>query len=227
MSYAVDAANNCIAITDPRRKDNPLIYVNQGFQKLTGYSYKESVGRNCRFLQGDDHDQEAVVTLRRAVAAGEDCHVILRNYRKDGSLFYNELYLSAIYDDAGELRYFMGVQSDVSSRVMKERQLQQAVEETVKNATWFTRAILDNLARIREEDTGGANLGELTKREEEVLSHMVRGLTNAEIAEVLGIAENTVRNYVAGIYGKLGVNRRSDAVIWAVRRGLGTSPEPV
>lgn len=79
----------------------PLIYINPAFEATTGYALEEVYGRNCRFLQGDDRDQESVYALRRALREGKSCTVILRNYRKDGTMFYNELNLSPIHDNNG------------------------------------------------------------------------------------------------------------------------------
>ncbi|MBO6632509.1 MAG: PAS domain S-box protein, partial [Psychroserpens sp.] len=88
-SSALQSANNGIIITDALVKDNPIIYFNPAFQRLTGYSSKEILNHNCRFLQGKDRDQEGLVTLRKAIKKGESCQVTLRNYKKDGSLFWN------------------------------------------------------------------------------------------------------------------------------------------
>lgn len=110
----LDATDNTMTITDPNLPDNPLIYVNKEFSNLTGYSYEESVGRNCRFLQGDDRDQEGVRELRAAIREGRNTQVVLRNYRKSGEVFWNELYLTAVRDNQGEVIYFFGVQNDIT-----------------------------------------------------------------------------------------------------------------
>lgn len=106
--------DNTLVVTDPTLPDNPLIYVNEQFEALTGYSYDEAVGRNCRFLQGEDRDQPEIDALRDAVRGGRNVRAVLRNYRKDGSMFRNELYLTAVHDEAGKLRYFLGVQNDIT-----------------------------------------------------------------------------------------------------------------
>ena len=223
MSVAIDASNNCICITDPRQNDNPIIYVNKGFEKLTGYDREDCVGKNCRFLQGEDQAQEGVDQLRQAIKNGEDTGVILRNYKKDGSLFWNELYLSPIYSQAGELIYFMGVQNDITGRVQHEQNLQRAIERTFSDPSWFTSSIMDNLVQLRGERVNTVSIRELTDRERETLKHVAQGLRNQEIASRMGLSVHTVRNYLANVYEKLDINSRTDAAIWARKRGLGGS----
>ncbi len=110
----LDATDNVITIADATLSDTPLIYVNREFENLTGYSFDEIIGQNCRFLQGDDRDQPELERLREALSKGENIRVELRNYRKDGTMFWNELYLTSVYDQAGELKYFLGVQNDIT-----------------------------------------------------------------------------------------------------------------
>jgi PAS domain S-box-containing protein len=220
LSVAIDATNNCICITDPNQPDNPIIYVNRGFERLTGYDRDEVIGRNCRFLQNDDRDQPALRELRTAIQEGYDTRVLLRNYRKDGSMFWNELYLSAVYDDQGKVIYFMGVQNDVTQRVNHEINLQKAIEQTFADSSWFTSSVMENLMRIRSGTVSAAQLEDLTSRELETLEFLAEGLKNDEIARRMNISTNTVRNYLASIYDKLGVHTRTDAAIWARERGL-------
>ena len=127
---ALDAANNLIVVTDPTVPDNPLVFVNEYFLEVTGYSRDEVIGQNCRFLQTRpdgtrDDDQDAVRELARAVEAGEATQVVLRNYRKSGELFYNELFITPVRDPEGRLVHFVGVQNNVTERV---RARQDAVE---------------------------------------------------------------------------------------------------
>ena len=86
---AVAASSNGITISDSKLPDDPLIYVNRSFELMTGYSSEEVLGRNCRFLQGNDRNQSALLEIRAALREGRDCEVLLRNYRKDGTLFWN------------------------------------------------------------------------------------------------------------------------------------------
>lgn len=119
-NIALEASNNGIVISDARSPDHPIIYCNSGLVKMTGYSKKEILSRNCRFLQADDRDQKEVKIIKSAVENGRACHVVLRNYRKDGTLFWNELNITPVYNEAKELCYFIGVQNDVTSAKNEE-----------------------------------------------------------------------------------------------------------
>lgn len=124
------ASSSCgITIADARLPDMPLIYVNRAFEKITGYSIEETEGKNCRFLQGNDRDQEARHELRAAIDAGEPCTVILRNFKKDGTPFWNELNISPVQNAAGELTHFIGVQTDVTRRKDAEDALRESNKE--------------------------------------------------------------------------------------------------
>jgi PAS domain S-box-containing protein len=126
LDRAVAASSNGILITDPNLPDNPIVYVNPAFVKTTGYSMEEAIGRNCRFLQGEDRGQPALEELRVAIREGRGCQVVLRNYRKDGTLFWNELYVSPVHDEAGRLVNFVGVQNDVTESKRTEEMLRRS-----------------------------------------------------------------------------------------------------
>jgi len=137
LDRAVAASSNGIVITDPRLPDDPIVYVNPAFEKTTGYPMEEVIGRNCRFLQGEDRDQPALEELRACLREGQECRVVLRNYRRDGTRFWNELYVSPVHDDAGNVINFVGVQNDITEskraqEVLKgsEDRLRLAVEST-------------------------------------------------------------------------------------------------
>jgi len=97
LKKAVDASNDGIVIAEQEGDDNILIYVNKAFERLTGYRADEILYQDCRFLQAGDRDQEGLTTIRSAISDGKSSRVILRNYRKDGSLFWNELSISPVY----------------------------------------------------------------------------------------------------------------------------------
>jgi len=119
---AVVAAGLAFTITDPHQPDDPLVFVNPAFERTTGYSAEEAVGRNCRFLQGPDTDPADVALVRELLAEERHGTVTLLNYRKDGTAFWNELSLSPVYDATGRLTHFVGIQADVTPRVMAEQE---------------------------------------------------------------------------------------------------------
>ena len=125
----LEAASSGILITDPTRVDNPIVTCNRAFLEITGYSAEEVVGANCRFLQRDDRDQDAIAELREAVADGKKCRVLLRNYRKDGIMFWNELQVSPVRDDQGRVTHFVGILADVTQREKKQNALNQVLQE--------------------------------------------------------------------------------------------------
>ncbi len=128
---AIASSHNGIVITDYLVPNNPVVYVNSAFEKITGYAASEVIGKNCRFLQGNDVFQPEKDLLRKAVIKGEACSVILRNYRKDGSLFWNELNISPIFDDLGKVTHFIGIQTDITARKEAEKDLKKQMRLTV------------------------------------------------------------------------------------------------
>src|SRR5919107_1477962 len=125
---ALAATSSAILITDPKEPDNPIVYANPTFERITGYSIEEAIGKNCRFLQGEDRDQPALEELRAAIREGRECQVTLRNYKKDGTLFWNELSISPVRDEEGHLVSFVGVQNDVTERKRAEEALRDSEE---------------------------------------------------------------------------------------------------
>ncbi|MBA3472437.1 MAG: PAS domain S-box protein, partial [Rubrobacter sp.] len=125
---AIAASSNGIVITDPNQPDDPIIYVNPAFASMTGYSAQETLGRNCRFLQGTEREQPALEELRAALRDGRRCKVVLRNYKKDGAPFWNELSISPVRDREGKLLNFIGVQEDVTERKRAEEALRDSEE---------------------------------------------------------------------------------------------------
>jgi diguanylate cyclase (GGDEF)-like protein/PAS domain S-box-containing protein len=120
---ALEASGNGIVITDCRRSDNPIVYVNPAFERITGYSAGEALGQNCRFLHGNDHNQPGTRSLREAVASTREAKVVLRNYRKDGRLFWNELLIAPVRTEDGSVTHFVGVQNDITEQKLAEENL--------------------------------------------------------------------------------------------------------
>ncbi|MFC6049794.1 PAS domain-containing protein, partial [Methylobacterium hispanicum] len=123
---AVETTRMPMIVTDPRQPDNPIIFANRAFLAMTGYAPEELVGRNCRFLQGPETDRETIAEVRQAIAERREFATEILNYRKNGSTFWNALFVSPVYNAAGELVYFFGSQLDVSRRRDAEDALGQA-----------------------------------------------------------------------------------------------------
>ncbi|MGR4067292.1 PAS domain-containing protein [Halomonas sp. LR3S48] len=129
LERIVDASEDGIVVAEQEGDENILIYVNQGFERLTGYSTDEILYQDCRFLQGDDRDQPALINIRKALSEGRPCREVLRNYRKDGTMFWNELSITPVFDADDNLTYYIGVQKDVTERVEAQMELERLKAE--------------------------------------------------------------------------------------------------
>ncbi|WP_210526640.1 histidine kinase famiy protein [Rubellimicrobium arenae] len=123
---AVEATRMPMIVTDPRQPDNPIVFCNPAFQQMTGYTFEEIRGRNCRLLQGPDTDRTVIDELRQAIDQRREIAVEILNYRKNGSAFWNALFMSPVFNQDGELVYYFGSQLDVSRRRDAEDALRQA-----------------------------------------------------------------------------------------------------
>lgn len=123
LQHAVMDSRDGIVIADASAADVPLIFVNPAFQRMTGYDEHECIGRNCRFLQGGYLDEGQRAIIREGIANGQGFSEVLPNYRKDGTLFWNELSVSPIHDENGTVTHFIGFQKDVTQRVLLDEQL--------------------------------------------------------------------------------------------------------
>lgn len=119
LQQAINSSSISVSLADAQAPDMPLIYVNPAFEKLTGYPAEEVLGKNCRFLHTQYKEQADLNRLRNALRAGEAVSVTLRNHRRDGTPFWNELHLSPLYSSEGELTHFLGIQQDVT--VLKDK----------------------------------------------------------------------------------------------------------
>lgn len=150
LQAAVMDSRDGITISDGTHLDNPLIFVNPAFERMTGYSFEEVEGKNCRCLQGAHRDQEDRLSIiRQAIQNSLPCLVTLRNYRKDGSMFWNELSLSPIFDSEGKLRNYLGIQKDVTSKILLEEQLKGENKELKQSNTMLQYLInIDSLTGV-------------------------------------------------------------------------------
>ena len=146
---AVKTTRMPMIVTDPRQPDNPIVFCNEAFSFMTGYSEEEILGTNCRFLQGPETDRDVVAQVRAAIARSDEIAVELLNYRKNGSTFWNALFVSPVYDDAGELVYFFSSQLDISRRREAEDALHEAQKmEAVGQLTGGIAHDFNNLLQV-------------------------------------------------------------------------------
>lgn len=145
---AIEATSSGFVISDFTQADNPLIYVNHAFCEMTGYSQEEVINKNCRFLQAQDKDQPEIDKLRIAIKEHRDEKVLLKNYKKDGTVFWNELIISPVKDDGGNVTNYIGIQTDVTERVNARFALKQKtleLEQSNQDLEEFANAVSHDL----------------------------------------------------------------------------------
>ncbi|MEA1989340.1 MAG: PAS domain S-box protein [Pseudomonadota bacterium] len=125
----VENAQEGIVVAEKEGHDTILIYVNPAFERLTGYKSEEILYQDCRFLQGEDTEQQSIKVIRNAIDGSEPVRTILKNYRKDGSVFWNELSVTPYFDEIDQLTYYIGIQKDVTEEVVLQEALDKANEE--------------------------------------------------------------------------------------------------
>lgn len=180
LERAIAASHDGISISDANAPDQPLIYVNPAFEQITGYTASEVLGHNCRFLQGEDRHQDALNQLRLALQQGQDCTVVLRNYRQDGTLFWNELRIAPVRDEQGNLTHFIGLQRDITERKQAEevqRQSEALRHSEAKNRA-LINAIPDLIFRLEKEGTlvdvkTAENCDRADRKIEEIFPHEI------------------------------------------------------
>lgn len=132
LSNILDSCVNGITLADPDQEDLPLVYANKAFETITGYTQAETIGKNCRFLQGKDRDQQERHQLREAVLNKQSIEITLRNYRKNGEMFYNHLVITPLFDSKGNVLYYLGVQFDVTQQKKAEEEIKHLKEQLAK-----------------------------------------------------------------------------------------------
>jgi PAS domain S-box-containing protein len=173
---AMDEAEVGISIADPHQPDEPLVYVNKGFERITGYDAAAATGRNCRFLQGPATGDEAAAQFREAIEAGESTTVELVNYRRDGTPFWNRVQLNPVFDESGALTHYLGFQSDVTERRRTEKLIQLLNRVLRHNLRNDMNAIGGWATAIREAETeqvrdAGARIERITRELTELSEH--------------------------------------------------------
>jgi len=190
----IDLSPIAMVISNPRRPDNPIEVANAAFLELTGYSEREVVGHNCRFLAGEDTDPATTEQIRAPLRAPRPLLVDILNYRHDGSAFRNGVMITPLFDEEGELEWFLGSQVDLGP----------GAEQCFLGRRSGARSIVDALPA----------------RQRQVLELMARGLLNKQIAWELKISEKTVKMHRALLIERVGVATSAEAIRLAVEAGL-------
>ncbi|MEH6700778.1 LuxR C-terminal-related transcriptional regulator [Parasphingorhabdus sp.] len=181
-------------VSNPRLPDNPIVAVNDAFQQLTGYDRDFIIGRNCRFLAGEATEPWLTEEIRRGVQQRKSVLVEILNYKKDGTPFQNAVLVAPLFDEEGELEYFLGSQVEIdadSPSLAKARRM---------------RAV--------------AIVKDLSKRQREVLQYIAKGLLNKQIAYELGLSERTIKMHRSILMQRLDVPSAADMVRLAVEAGM-------
>lgn len=179
-------------LTNARAPDNPIIDCNEAFLRLTGYAREEVLGRNCRFLAGPGTEPEQTARLRRAIADCRPVMVELLNYRRDGTPFRNAVMIAPVFNDQGDVEFFLGSQVEVKGHDREEAQPTQAPPDL---------------------------LSRLSPRQGQVLLGMAAGKSGKRIAFELGLTERTVKMHRAAMLRSLGVRTAVEAIRMAINAG--------
>jgi PAS domain S-box-containing protein len=190
----IDKSPIASVVSNPRLPDNPIVAVNDAFQALTGYDRDFIIGRNCRFLAGKATEPWLTEEIRRGVRQRKSVLVEILNYKKDGTPFQNAVLVAPLFDEEGELEYFLGSQVEIdgdSASLAKPRRM---------------RAV--------------AIVKDLSKRQREVLQFIAKGLLNKQIAHELGLSERTIKMHRSILMKRLNVPSAADMVRLAVEAGM-------
>jgi PAS domain S-box-containing protein len=208
-----------VAMAVSHDADHRIASVNAAFRALTGYDGDEAIGRTADELQLWESSGQRAALEAEAAAQGRVRNREARLSGKDGTPV--DCLVSAETVDVQGAPCILWLYQDVTERRRSEIELADAIEEVMKDASWLSRSILDKLATLRSP-APRAPAAELSPREREILALICDDLDDGAIAAQLALSRNTVRNHVARLYAKIGVNRRSGAVVWGRERGMGT-----
>lgn len=153
FKHAIFAAKDGIVISDYQEKNNPIIYVNKAFEDLTGFKSEDVIGQDLCFLEsGDDCKPEREV-IRKTLKEGKDCLVIIKNYKKDGTPFWNEVSLSPVKNQDNRITHYICIQKDITDRILEQEQLFSSYEETIRNIEVLRNSVVtDNLTGTYNRD---------------------------------------------------------------------------
>ena len=206
---ALDEAPIGITISDATHPDDPLIYVNDSFEGMTGYPPEEILGANHRFLQGPETDPDRVAELAEGIANDQDTRVVLRNYTREGALFWNQVDVSPIFDEDGEVTHYVGFQMDVTERKAAQQQLEterEALDRLLERVNGLINDVTEALVRAdcREEierlvtermgtddEYAGAWLGRYDATDDRVTVVQRAGIDEGVLAESLDVTADT------------------------------------
>ena len=177
-------------VSDPRQQDNPIVACNEAFIELTGYAREEILGRNCRFLRGERTEPEQTAMLREAVSASRPVMVELINYRKDGTPFRNAVMIAPLFDEDGEIAYFLGSQMAI------------------------------DITGASRHESAREQVDLLTHRQRQILEALAKGRMNKQIAYEINLTERTVKMHRAAMLKTLGVRTVAEAIRIAIEAGL-------
>lgn len=194
VADSISASPIAMVVTNPLLPDNPIEMANDAFCALTGYAEREIVGRNCRFLAGQNTEPAVQAQIRAAVGKQRPVLVDILNYRRDGSPFRNGVMIAPLFNDDGKLAYFLGSQVDLGSDDVAALSMRRARAATI--------------------------VAQLPMRQRQVLEAMAKGLLNKQIAYDLGIAEKTVKMHRMLLLERLGGVTTAEAIRLAVEAGL-------
>lgn len=185
------SVTNGISVANATLPDMPLTYVNPAFEVMTGYSLEDVLGKNCRFLQGKDHDQPGLVLIREAIREGREIVAVLRNYRKSGTPFWNELTLSPIRGRDGAVMQFVGVQADVTARIDLEHALRES--EKLAVAGRLAASIAHEINNPLESVTNLVYLAQTSQSAEESKGYLAQ--VDGELRRIKLITSQSLRFY--------------------------------
>jgi PAS domain S-box-containing protein len=191
LREAIDKAPISITLTDPTREDNPISYVNEAFEELTGYPEAEVKGRNCRFLQGKETEIDRLVALQEAIDNEELFSLELRNYRKDGAMFWNRITITPIYDEEGNLVRYLGTQEDVTTRREHEQRLMvlnRVLRHNLRNKLSIITGFASALKNTCDDSAGRLSQGDVERVHSQIDSIL-------ETATELATLGNKVRRF--------------------------------
>lgn len=186
----IAGSNVAAVVSDPRRPDNPIVACNAVFTQLTGYPREDVIGRNCRFLRGERTEPAQTAMLREAVVARRPAMVELINYRKDGTPFRNAVMIAPLFDEDGEIAYFLGSQMAI------------------------------DITGASRHESAREQVDLLTHRQRQILEALAKGRMNKQIAYEINLTERTVKMHRAAMLKTLGVRTVAEAIRIAIEAGL-------